>query len=193
MRVRQHEFAKKIIGCSLKQVQNWRAEGMPTHPGKNHTEVFIETTEALPWVLHRFKATNAKRPEKERLSKESADQKAFSNALTRKELFKTATFFDLASPVIGAHMSDLDGVSGRLSNELAGIGDAARIRDVLGDEIRRVRNNFADGFAKLRQSTSNPEGHRGDDPPRAEENGVGVGGSSARPATRKRRTRTVEK
>jgi hypothetical protein len=62
------------------------------------------------------------------------------------DLDEVATVFDAAMVIVA---SSLDGLAGRLSNELATVSEPALIRARLFDECRRIRNAAADQLEAL--------------------------------------------
>ena len=45
--------------------------------------------------------------------------------------------------------SNLEGVAGRLSSELAGISNPAVIKELIGDEHRRILQSYSDRLARI--------------------------------------------
>ncbi len=86
--------------------------------------------------------------------------------------------------------SNLDGVAGRLSSELAGLSDPAVIKGRLADEHRRILQACSDRFSRLGAAA---EAHGGGDPAAPEADGRPVGQRGKGAAERKRRARPVPK
>lgn len=113
--------------------------------GRTGKAVAIDLAEAVNWEIEQAK-TEAQAPvqtERARLQREQADRIALENALRRGELVKTA---DIAAMIRKAGVilrAELDGMSGRLAGELAGMSEVPEIRSRLLGECRRVQQAFS--------------------------------------------------
>lgn len=194
MEVNRKQFAE-ITGYSERQVSTFMDEGMPaTRPKKKGAAVSIETTAAIKWLIARAEQRDKSKSEsqRERLYREQADEKALANAKERGQLILREQVSAALMTIAQAAASALDGLAGRLANELAH-HDARFIRERLLFEHRRVRRDIADAGAEFIVA------HGGDDPLReADDASAGkkpgsVGRRKSRTAKRKRGTRKVAK
>jgi phage terminase Nu1 subunit (DNA packaging protein) len=196
MEVNKNKFATQIVGCTERRVTRWIEEGMPTvaRSGTKGKEVLIDTTEALTWLFnfHRSKREKAKMGARDLLANEQMLKVALDNAERRGQLLPLDYLRNLLGPAFVEHASQLDGMAGRLANELAGLSDPARIRDVILTESRRIRGAFASGLAGVLQlsSVDGTPGVPALASTQAQRGTVGRRRKSS--ATRKRRTRSVE-
>jgi hypothetical protein len=84
--------------------------------------------------------------ERLRLLSEQADREALDNARRRGEVIEYRDAEDCMLALVGVLNSRLDGVAGRLANELVNEPNAAIIRDKLLTEHRAIRESLADGL-----------------------------------------------
>lgn len=138
----------KLCGVTKQTVANWCEAGMPHEgggkPGNPYT---INVRDALPWVV----ANRTEKPgsERDRLAKEQADKVAIENAQSRKELIKAQHVEDFTAAALATLSTQLDGLSGRMATPLSSIEDPALVRSRLQDEVRRIRDSYADQLAEL--------------------------------------------
>jgi len=151
MECNRDEFAE-LIGRSTGWISKMLDFGMPAiRSRRKGSPVRINTAEAIPWLLEQAKAEAkpAAESQRERLAREQADKVALENAASRGELVRSADVEALVLETIAQLGSVLDGVPGRLANELAGLADPAEIRARLMQELRGARSAFADRLAQL--------------------------------------------
>lgn len=127
-------------------------EGMPAkRSGRKGDRVEIDTAAAMPWLLDRASKDAAPRADsqRERLAREQADKVALENAVKRRELVPSDQVEAVALELIARIGSALDGVPGRLANELAGTADPSEIRARIAEELRTARITFARGIESM--------------------------------------------
>jgi phage terminase Nu1 subunit (DNA packaging protein) len=141
-------------GISTRRVWREIKDGLPCdRPGTRGKAVTIYTAEAQQWLA--FKDISRKMPEvgsnsiaaaRLRLLNEQADREALDNARRRGEVIlytdAEGCFLSVATILAGR----LDGVAGRLANELVNEPNAAVIRDSLLTEHRAIRASVAAGL-----------------------------------------------
>jgi len=89
------------------------------------------------------------RLERKRLIKAQADNAECEHQIKRGELVAFSVVENLLNEVAVLYGSSLDALPGRLAQELAGLSDAAVIKNRLFDECRQLRNLTADHLARL--------------------------------------------
>lgn len=192
MLVKAHEYAE-IRGRDKSWVSQQIQAGMPAKQvGKRKPEYQIDTAKAIQWEIDRFKADVKPGSQRERLAKAQADKVELENARRRGELILASVVAHVLSSLGADLAARHDGLAGRVANELAGITDAAAIRERLLIELRGVRSAIADGVEKLSDALGSPEGAGPDPTAAARARPQRVGRSVPRAAARKRRARTVE-
>jgi phage terminase Nu1 subunit (DNA packaging protein) len=171
MIVNRAEFAE-IVGFSAQQVQEWMKAGMPGDAGRRGKECRIDTAAAIRWLVDRGStkrsASSGDDSERERLNREQADKVALQNAQTRKQLVRREHVQLVLLESNALLAGQLDGVAGRLANEIAGTTEPAKIRQLLLDEHRRIRSAYADALGKLAESGGGSEFDEGDSLPAEE-------------------------
>lgn len=191
----RNEFAS-LVGMSAGWVTKALDEGMPAvRSGRKGDAVEIDTAQAWPWLLERAEGRVGNRPESERdrLASEQADKVALENRVRRGELVEAAAVQSMASELVARLGSALDGLPGRLANELAGIHEPAEIRARLVDEIRTARNSYAEGLGRMADAAAGAGAGRaaGAGASAAKAKPQRVGGRKPRAAARKRGARAV--
>lgn len=195
MIVTRNAFAK-LSGMSEGWVTKALDQGMPSdRSGRARKSVSIETATAIPWLLERA-ASQVKREEgseRERLAREMADGKALDNAARRGELVNVAHVRAVMLAAVSQLGAELEGVPGRMANELAAISEPAEIRARLLGQLRGVRSSYADRLGKLGEPDAVAE--RSVEPVKAaaSKNTKPVGGRKPRSAGRKRGAGKVPK
>lgn len=195
MDVTAGEFAR-LIGMSSGWVSKQMDAGMPaTRTGKSGAKVSIDTAPAIQWLLERAAAGAEERPDsqRDRLAREQADAVALANAQRRGELVPIGQVRAVASELIVRLGSALEGLPGRLANEIAGISDPAEIRARIGDEIRGARTAFAHGIEAMAGVPAGATAPGSAGAPAAKAHPRAVGRRKPRAAARKRGARTVSK
>lgn len=196
MEVNQLEF-RKITGLSGRALQKYIDNGMPVKKktGRKGSETKIDTVESIEWLIHHYheRKKGTRTSQRERLAQEQADKVALDNAIKRGTLIRGDMIVEILGPAFSDLGANLDGISGRLANELAGTRDPAIIRSKLFGELRKVRASFAQQIAELVESPTSDEEIDSDHPPAPRKVSRRVGGSGESPTPRKRRTRTVAK
>jgi len=128
-----------------------------------------------------------------RLAKEQAEKIGLENARRRGELLLASDVADVLSTLAADLNARHDGLPGREAAILAGIGDAAVIRDRLRDELRTIRSGFAAAIDQLADSLGAAQDDGGDPDAAPEANERRVGRREPRAAKRQRRARAVAK
>lgn len=194
MEVNRKQFAE-ITGYSERQISTFMDEGMPAvRPKKKGAAVRIPCAAAIQWLLTRANDKSKKQGEsqRERLYREQADEKALANERERGKLIYRDQVRDALMTIARSLGSALDGLPGRLANELSH-QDARLIRERLLFEHRVVRRDVAQSIAEFVIA------HGGDDPLRetdaaaAAKNSGPVGRRKSKATKRKRGTRKVAK
>lgn len=194
MEVNRKQFSE-ITGYSERQISTFMDEGMPAErPKKKGAAVRIRTAPAIKWLLERAGEQTKKEGEsqRERLYREQADEKALANARERGQLIYRAHVRDALLEIAHALAGALDGLAGRLANELAH-SDARTIRERLLFEHRRVRTDLARAISEYVVARGGDDPIREADPASAGKNAGRVGRSQSRNTKRKGRARKVAK
>src|SRR5215212_6677719 len=151
-----YEFAA-FIGRDRKTIGKWIREGMPAvDAGVQGMRASINTPAAIEWLLmrerHKYNPELGSKnlaTERLRLLSEQADREALDNARRRGEVIEydecEGCFLALANLLA----SRLDGVAGRLANELVNEPNAAVIRDRIFTEHRAIRASVAAGLQEF--------------------------------------------
>lgn len=185
----------EIRGRSKAWVSAQIKAGMPVlSAGKAGREYEIEPSAAIDWEVEQAKASRAGgESQRDRLAKEQADKVALENAVRRGELAKVAHFRAIAAAAISHLNAELDGIAGRLANELAGISDPAEIRGRLLDQHRAARAAFADRLRELGELGPGDHGAGGSREAAAAPDAKRVGRRKPSTSARKPRARSVPK
>lgn len=155
------EFAA-LCGVAQSTVSNWMTAGMPHEAGGGRGKaVVIDIELALPWVVGAREAPTGS--QRERVAKEQADKIAFANARDRKNLVLAEHVSYVMTAMAADIAGRLDGLPGRMANELSGINEPAKIRSRLLDECRSIRAGFATYIAKLAKPEDDSAGDGVDD------------------------------
>jgi len=173
--------AADLCGVSRQTIQTWYNEGLKRQP---------TVQDLLTFLAHR--QGYAPGSERERLARAQAEKFELENARRRGELTLVSYIAELLNGMAADISSRLDGLAGRLANELAGISDAAVIRERILGECRAIRTGVAEHIGKLAEQPPVTEGSESDMDASAGKKRKRVGRPKSRAAARKRRTGTVE-
>jgi transcriptional regulator with XRE-family HTH domain len=172
-----------LTGKSRQTIQAWYNEGLPRSP---------TTRQLIAFVIGRDeqRSTGSKR---QQLAAAQAEKFELENARRRGELVLAADA-DARLAQIGADLiGQLEGLPGRLANELAGITDAGIIRERLLAECRAIRVVLADSPGKVElEAEDGPQLAAADDAA-APADADRVGGGELPHPKGKRRTRSLPK
>jgi phage terminase Nu1 subunit (DNA packaging protein) len=183
------EFAE-FCGVSKASISGWAKDGMPCSPaGRAGRELRIDPAQAIPWVIAHREAPEGS--QRERLARVQADKVEIDNATKRGQLIYAYQAADSMNSVAANLSAELDALSGRLANELAGISDAGEIRTRILRETRSIRASVARHVGQLAQAGEAAADDGDDMEPAAGEEPGPVGGRSKGVATRKRGARAV--
>lgn len=138
----------KLCGKHTKTVERWIDEGMPAE--KHGGKYVIELETALPWLCERSKAPAGSA--RERLAQVQAERVELDNEKERKNLLRLDHVTDIMTSAVAQLASQLDGVAGRVANDLSSETNPAVIRQIVLDEHHRVRSAYADALQKLFES-----------------------------------------
>lgn len=187
---------KRFTGLSIRSIKDYIESGMPvkSRTGQQGKAVVIDSCEAFQWLINHYGERKGKKlTERERLAMNQADKVALENAQKRGELIPVEVLQEVLGAAFADHGAQLDGLAGRLANELAGINEPARIRLRLLEECRRIRSSLAGSLAGIVESEPGPQ-ERGPDPAAAtQSDGKRVGGRQPSAPTGKRGARSVAK
>lgn len=122
---------------------------MPCERSGQGAAIQIDLARSLPWIIRR----RAPKPgsEHERLVRAQADKLELDIGKRRGELLLASDVEQQDMALAADFRSRLDGLPGRIANELAGITDAAEIRRLLLEETRAIATAFADAIRKQAQ------------------------------------------
>jgi len=154
MQVTTAELSKitKLSPTTLRErVRKYAMPGADTH--RQGYKMLWDLAVVVPWLLNFYKTQNSPAigskslaAERLRLLSEQADREALDNARRRGEVIKyedaEGCFMAVATLLAGR----LDGVAGRLANELVNEPNAAVIRDRIFTEHRAIRESLAVGI-----------------------------------------------
>lgn len=154
------QFAK-IIGVSVETVSNLVDAGMPCERGTRQGSPMAITLEAaLPFVFDRRGERQGS--QRDRLATAQAEKFELENARRRGELLLASDVAAQDMALAADFAGRLDGIPGRLANELAGISDPIEVRRRLLEELRAVRAGFAEAIRKQADAPA-PSDDSGDD------------------------------
>lgn len=176
------EEAASACGVSRQTIQSWYNEGLPRK---------CTQKELLNFLAHR--TGYAAGSERERLARAQAEKFELENSRRRGELVLVSVVVEILMGMAADLTGRLEGIPGRLANELAGISDAAVIRARLLEEIRAVRAGAAEYIRKLEQYRPALSDASDDVGSASSEEPGSMGGRKARASSRKRRAGSVEK
>lgn len=177
------EFAK-LTGYDPKWIDRLIKDGMPAErPGRPRTPIKIVPADAIRWMLGREKnkrspETGRKSLEAERLRlvAEQADREALDNARKRAEVIDYEVAEELVTSMASLLSSRLDGIGGRLANDLVNEPNPAVIRDKILSECRAIREAIAETAGELGQRYQSMRNGAADNSPAAEQDTGSVGG-----------------
>jgi phage terminase Nu1 subunit (DNA packaging protein) len=142
-----------VTGYSRRTIYSLvKDEGMPCErTGRQGSKLFFNPSEAIPWLIERERRrkhpkTGALSLEAERirLIRAQADREELENEKRRGEVIYFSTALDIITSVASLVANRLEGVAGRLANELVNEPNPAVIRDKLLQEHRAIRESLAD-------------------------------------------------
>lgn len=195
MEVNFSEF-KRFTGLSIRSIKDYIDAGMPlkSRTGQQGKALVIDSCEAFQWLINHYGERKGKKlSERERLAMNQADKVALENAQKRGELIPVEILQEVLGSAFADHGAQLDGLAGRLANELAGITEPARIRAKLLDEVRRVRAALAQSLSGVVESGKGTAERGADSGTPAKSDSSSVGRRGKNPSPGKRGTRRVEK
>jgi phage terminase Nu1 subunit (DNA packaging protein) len=144
----------QLTGYNRRTIQRMvHEEAMPCQcTGKQGSPVTFNPSEVVPWLIEREKRrqhpkTGALSLEagRIRLIRAQADREELENEKRRGEVIYFSTALDVMTSLVSLVTSRLEGVAGRLANELVNEPNPAVIRDKLLQEHRAIRQSLADG------------------------------------------------
>jgi phage terminase Nu1 subunit (DNA packaging protein) len=165
------EFAASW-GVSRPTIAKRIAEGMPViKADSNNLRVRINPADANQWLLQRERerynpedGSKSLAAERLRLISEQADREALENACRRGEVIVYAVAEEVVAGLASLIVSRLDGLGGRLANELVNEPNPAVIRDKILAECRAIRQELADAaeglgrhYQDLKKASANPD------------------------------------
>lgn len=135
-------------GITEKRVYQWIKEGMPVvEPGKPGRSAKIDAVAAQKWITNRYApTTGGQKSERERLYAIQAKKQELEVRRIEGELVEVEEVETVLSEMMIFFARNLDAISSRMANKLARIKEPAKIRRVLLDEIRAVRDRAADSL-----------------------------------------------
>lgn len=144
--VSQTEFAE-IIGKSSEWVRQLAKQGLPSERTNGRGKgVMIDTAAAINWLISRERTKQIPDDEDSSLDSETrrlraaqADLAELDLSERRGELAPVEDYLIASQEAMVIVASQMDGLPGRVASQLAGITDAAEIRQLLLDETRRIR------------------------------------------------------
>lgn len=172
--------AAEECGVSRQTIQSWYNEGLTRKPTIRELIRFLAKREGY-----------APGSERERLMRAQAEAFELKNAQSRRELCTVAFIEELLLGMAADISGRLDGLPGRMANELAGISDPAIVRARLLEETRGIRAGVAEYAGKLAESAPADPDDGDDMEPAAAEEREPVGGREPGSTTRKRRARAI--
>lgn len=186
----------RLRGRSKAWVSGRIKAGMP-HEGGERTgkPVLIDPPKAIEWEIDEARSERSEKgpSQRDRLAKEQADRVALANAVERENHMLRGQVEPILLTLVAELGAGLDAIAGRLASELAGISDAAAIRQRLLAEHRGVRAELADNLRQLARREGDAGARdRGADTA-ASAKPKRVGGRKPRAAARNARTRPVAK
>ena len=127
--------------------------------------------------------------EKARLVNAQADGQELKNSIAQGKVASVSDLLTALMEIFSIVATQLDGISGRLAGELAGINDARLIRQRLLDESRRIRTAAADQIKQLAAHWRGDIKSTPDTSATTKKKRGGVGKKKQGTTKRKRRTR----
>jgi hypothetical protein len=174
------DFAS-LIGRDNKTITNWRRKGMPAPTD--------DCAGAVRWVVdHAGDLEFTDMDARQRWEQARADKLELANSRTRSQLVPLVDIKVIAAEVGAIFAGRLEGLAGRLANELAGITEPGLIRERIRFETTRIRKAVADRLALL----GSVSGDGGADQATTDKKPGRVGKGKPRTAARKRRAGSVQ-
>jgi hypothetical protein len=174
---------------ALATTHGWLKEGLISE--RKGKERLIWRKDVLKFLAHR--QPFAPGSQRERLARAQGEKVELENARRRGELILVSAAMELMSGLSADLCARLEGLPGRMANELAGISDASTIRTRLLEEVRAIRDGIADYLGKLVGYRGAPADAGADVAPATPPKPQRVGRRKARAPGRQRRARAVEK
>lgn len=150
------EFAQ-ITGFSRRTVGKWLDDDMPAErSGRRGTKVTINPAEALPWLIEhdvgrQTPDNEGLEAERLRLISEKADGEALENAKKRGEALDYHIVEDMVMSLASQVVSQLEGIPGRLANELVNESDPAVIQAKIDNEYEIMRRAIANSVREFEE------------------------------------------
>jgi phage terminase Nu1 subunit (DNA packaging protein) len=189
------EYAK-LRGRSKAWVSGRIKAGMPASgSGRSGSEYEIDPAVAIDWEIEqaRFDRVEKGGSQRDRLAKEQADKVALANAVERGNHMLRSQVEPVLLSLAAELGASLDAIAGRLASQLAGLSDAAAIRQLLLAEHRGVRGRVADHLRQLAGGLRDVGAGGGGDDASATAKPKRVGRRKPRAAARNARAGAVEK
>lgn len=144
----------KILGVSRAMVGKYVKQGMP-----KHARGMYDVVHCVQWVIEGLKERRDDNKDNSELSLERLKlyqsqriKTDLENARVRGELLLAEDVADAFNAMAAEVATRLDGVSGRLASELAGIDKPAEIQTLLLSEMRAIRQKIARGWDAIADS-----------------------------------------
>jgi hypothetical protein len=172
-----------LTGVSARTITNWQAEGLPKKA----------TARQLAHFIAKRPQTQSTGSKKQALAAAQAEKFQLENARRRGELVLLEDVISMLSTMAADLVGLLEGLPGRLANELAGITDAGVIRERLLQECRAIRLAIAESIGKASIPETGGEALERSADAAEGEDADRVGGGELPAAEGKRRARNVPK
>jgi phage terminase Nu1 subunit (DNA packaging protein) len=152
----------QLTGYNRRTIQRMvHEEAMPCQrTGKQGSPATFNPSDVVLWLIEREKRrqhpkTGALSLEAERirLIRAQADREELENEKRRGEVIYFSTALDVITSVASLVANRLEGVAGRLANELVNESNPAVIRHKLLAEHRAIRQSLADATGELAEQT----------------------------------------
>lgn len=139
-----------LCGVSSSTAHEWKEAGMPCNGGgKRGKTVDVFLDEALPWVIERLARPPEYESERERKAGVEADILEIKKAQMQGTIFDIDTLTGVFAGAITELNAALDTRAAKLCRDVAGLDDVGRIRAVLREDSRGIRQCFAAALAEL--------------------------------------------
>lgn len=188
------DFFARLFNLTPRRVQQLAKDGVIPRAGRGEYPLLASVRGYVDFLQKAAAGQNRKtfdKGERERLASEQADKVAIENATKRGELVRREDVEQVVTEMVALLASQLDGVAGRVANEVAATNEPSRAREIILREHRRIRTAYADGLAELAQSARDAGSDGEPDGAAAGSDAGSVGESKPAPSRRKRRARTV--
>ena len=158
-----------LIGLTSRQVRRLSRDGVLQRVGPGRHDGFdpyLCVPAFLEYVRRGAERTESIAHSRQRLIDSQFRASEFKNRQKERELVPIEQVNQCFEAAMTAVAASLDGLGGRLCNELAALADPGQISKRIFDETRRIRNTAAGALEALAGAPAGSQGAEGPDAPK---------------------------